>query len=80
MYAFEELLLRYWGYRDELGGVGHAGGILRGAENGDTVVRCAECLYAFIGLLTVIEGGGHPVEAKKGVCDEGWGRPFSGLH
>lgn len=77
--TLEEMFDRKWGYGDERGGVGHAGGILRGAEDGDAVIGGAERLDAFVGLLAVVQGGSHAVEAEAGICDEFWSGPLAGV-
>lgn len=57
--------------RDELGRVLEPGRVAVRAEYGDLVVaREAEGFEAFVGLLAVVEGRGHAVEADVGVGDE----------
>lgn len=55
------------------------GGVAVGAEDGDGVGGRAEGFKTFVGLLAVIEGGRHAVEAEEGVGDEFWGRPLFGF-
>ena len=45
----------------------------------DGVVGGAESFEALIGLLAVVEAGGHAMDAEEGVGDEFWGGPLSGL-
>ena len=56
---------------DERSRVGHAGGVLGGAKDGDAVGGSTEGFKALVGLLTVVEGGRHTMEAEEGVGDEG---------
>lgn len=66
--------------RDEGRRVLEARGVAVGAEDGDAVVaRQAEGFEAFVGLLAVVEGGGHAVQADVGVGDEGRGGPDAGV-
>ena len=58
--------------------MGHAGSILRRAEDGDAVIGGPESFNAFVGLLAVVEGGGHAMEAEVGVCDEFGRGPLAG--
>ena len=77
MHAFEE---QQFGDRrdgDERCGVREAFGVVGGAEDGYGVVWAAEGFHAFIGLLAVVEGGCHAVEAQVGVCYEFRGRPLA---
>ena len=47
-------------------------GILLCAEDGDLVVRAPESLHALIGLLSIVEGWCHAMQAKIGVGDKYW--------
>lgn len=77
--GFDEDVLRYLGDGDEVCGVLHAEGVFGRAEDLDGVVGGAEGLQALIGLLAVVEPGGHAVDAEEGVGDEIRGGPLSGL-
>lgn len=79
MDGFNEDVLRDLGNGDEVCGVLHAESVFGGAEDLDGVVGGTEGLQALIGLLAVVEAGGHAVDAKEGVGDEFWGGPLSGL-
>jgi hypothetical protein len=57
----------------------HAAGILGRAKDLDCVAWGAEGLEALVGLLAVVEGGSHAVDAQEGVGDEGWGAPLTGF-
>lgn len=65
---------------DGVGAVLHASGIAVGTEdlNGGIAGR-AEGLEALIGLLAVVEGGGHAMDADVRVGDELEGRPLASL-
>jgi hypothetical protein len=55
-----------------------ARGVAVGPEDGDgRVARQAEGLEPFVGLLAVVEGRRHAVDAHVGVGDELEGRPFA---
>ena len=61
-------------------GMGHAAGVLIRAEYDNFLVaRQAEAFYAFVGLLAVIEGGGHAVDSKEGIGVEDGGAPLFGF-
>lgn len=77
--GFDEDVLWDLGDGDEVCGVLHAEGVFGGAEDLDGVVGSAEGFEALIGLLAVVEAGGHAVDAEEGVGDEFWGGPLSGL-
>lgn len=79
VYAFDEMLHRNRRYSDKRSGVGHSGGIFRGTEDGDAVIRGTESFDAFERLLAVVQGGGHAMEAKIRVCDESWRGPLAGV-
>jgi hypothetical protein len=79
VYGFDEDSLWDLGDGDEVRGVLHAEGVFGGAEDLDGVVWGAEGLEALIGLLAVVEAGGHAVDAEEGVGDEFGGGPLSGL-
>lgn len=57
----------------------HAGCILGGAEDGDAVIGSAERFDTLVGLLAVVEGRGHAMEAEVGICDKFWRRPLAGV-
>ena len=60
--------------------MGHAGGILRGAEDGDGGIRGeAEGFDAFEGLLPVVEAGSHAVDGEEWGLDELGRAPLTGL-
>lgn len=70
------------GHGGNVGRVLQAHGVLVGAENGEAAVLAghAEGLEALVGLLAVVEGGRHAMEAHIGVGDELERRPLaSGL-
>jgi len=77
VYSFQEYVLghRWDGY--ERCGVLETGCVAVGTEYGNFVGGGSECFHAFVGLLAVVEGGGHAVEAEVGVGDEFGGRPLS---
>lgn len=54
-------------------------GVFGRAEDCDGVVGRAERLHAFVGLLTVVETGGHAVDGEVGGGYEGWFCPFAGV-
>lgn len=67
-------------HRHELGAVLHADGIPVGAEDLDRLVTGgAEGLEPLVGLLAVVEGGGHAMDADKRVGDEFERGPFARL-
>lgn len=67
------------GHGDDVGRVLEADGVLVRAEDVDGVVAGgAEGLEALVGLLAVVEGRGHAVDAHEGVRDELEGRPLAG--
>lgn len=77
VHAFQEVLFGDWGNGDIGCRVGHAAGVLVGAEDGDFLVTGeAEAFYAFVGLLPVVESGCHAVNAEEGVGVEGRGAPL----
>ena len=78
VHTAQEMRFRYRRDGDEGGGVGHTGRVLRGAEYGDAVGRGAEGFDAFIGLLAVVEAGGHAMEAEVWVGHEDWRGPLGG--
>lgn len=64
---------------DDVGGVLEAQGVLVRAEDVDCgVTGRAEGLEALVGLLAVVEGRGHAVDAHEGVRDELEGGPLAG--
>lgn len=66
----------YGGHGDEGGTVLHASGIAIGAEDlNGRVAGSAEGFEALVGLLAVVEGGGHAVDANEGVSHKLQGRP-----
>lgn len=77
VYSFLEYVLRHRRNRYKGRGVLETGSIAVGTEYGDFVGGGSEGFEAFVGLLTVVEGGGHAVEAEVGVGDELGGRPLS---
>lgn len=79
MYAFGE-----YGFRDRRDGdhccrVCQPGGIAGWSEDGNFIIGGAEGFHAFVGLLPVVEGGGHAMEAEEGVCYEGGFGPDTSL-
>ena len=76
MYTAQKMRFGYWRYGNEGGGVGHTGRISRGAEDGNAIGRGAEGFNTLIGLLTVIEGRSHTVEAKVWIGDKLWRAPL----
>lgn len=76
----DEEVLGDGGHRRDGGGVLHAGGVLVRAEDLEAgVAGGAEGLEALVGLLAVVEGGGHAVDADVGVGDELEGGPLARL-
>ncbi len=66
--------------RDELGAVLQAHGVaVRAKDRDGRVARQAESLEALVGLLTVVEGRRHAVDAHVGVGNETEWRPFPRL-
>jgi len=64
---------------DHCGGVCKAGGISIWAEDSDFVIRGAKGFHPFVGLLPVVEGGSHAMEAEERVCYEFGFGPHAGL-
>lgn len=79
MHAFEEEGFGNGRDRDEGGRVCKTFGIVYGAENGYGVGGRSKCFHAFVGLLAVVEGWCHTVQAQVGVCYEGGRGPFAGF-
>jgi len=77
VHTFEEMFNRNLGYSDERGGVRHSGGILGWAEDGNAIIGGSESFDAFVGLLAVVKGRSHAMEAEVGVCDEFWRGPLA---
>lgn len=73
--ALQEEILRDGGHGDELCGAAEARGVAVGAEDGDLARWVAEGFEAFVGLLAVVEAGGHAVEGEEGGGDKFGGRP-----
>lgn len=53
--------------------------IALGAKNGDIVIRRAECLHSFVGLLTIVECWCHAMETKVWICNKLRRAPFASL-
>lgn len=79
MNTVHENILRYGWDADGLRGACHSESILSRAEDLNPVVLGSESLHAFVGLLTIIQGGGHAMDAKVRVSDELRCGPFSTL-
>ena len=59
--------------------MGHPGGILGRAENGNSVMGGTEGFDSFIRLLTIVETWCHTMNPEEGVGDEGRRTPFCGF-
>lgn len=79
LYGVEEQVSRDGRAADEGGRVLHADGVAVGAEDLNVAGGGAECLETLIGLLAVVQGRGHAVDADEGVRDELGSSPFPRL-
>ena len=58
----------------------HSGCVILGSEYRDGVVGGrAEGFHSFVGLLAVVEAGGHAVDGEVGGGYEGWFGPLAGF-
>ena len=78
-YGVHEKILRDLRDADELGRMGQADGILGGSKDGNLAIWLAECLEAFIGLLSIVEARREAVNVKVGRGDKFWRGPLLGL-
>ena len=72
----------FWELRDgdEGCGVLETGSVVLGAEDVDClVVGGAEGFHALVGLLTIVEAGGHAMDTEERGGDESWFGPLAGL-
>lgn len=76
----EEQVSRHGRAADERGRVLHAHGVAVGAEDLDVARGGAEGLEALVGLLAVVEGGGHAMDADEGVRHELGSSPLARLY
>ena len=79
MAAFDEIRFRYRRDCDKGGRVSHSFCVGHCAEDSYLVVRCSECFDAFKGLLGIVQGRCHAVDAEVGVLDELGFAPLAGL-
>ena len=67
------------GYGDEVGGILHAGCILSGAKDCNSIGGSTECFDALVCLLAIVEARTHAMDAKVWIGDENRFTPFSSL-
>lgn len=79
MTALQEQLFGNWRDGNVRGRMHHASGILAGAEDGETVLRGTEGFNALVGLLAIVQAGGHSVDREVRGADEGWRCPLGVL-
>lgn len=77
--AFDEIRFRYRRDCDKAGRVSHSFCVGRCAEDSYLVFWGSECFDPFKGLLGIVQGRCHTVDAEVGVLDELGFAPFAGL-